>query len=381
MSHSENQTVTSPPAPGFLRAAAIASQPRILMLGAHQTQTLGGISAVIQELLQASLTTEFSFRHIASQRDDFRRFGKFLLTLTALGQFVLALVWWRPQLVYIHVGSNASLYRKAVFLVLARLWRQTILTHFHAGDFDYYYDRQSRLGQGWIRCGLRQSHKLIAVSQASAVRLRDLLPNAQIVVIPNGIDTAAFAAMRVARDSFVRVLFVGAMGKLKGERDLLQAAQAVVARDVPLRLSLLGHGAEATSALAQTFHLNSHLEHLGPVAQHERYPFFHRADIFVLPSYGEGMPMAVLEAMAAGLPVIATRVGGIPELIDDGVEGFLLAPGDVQTLAHRIELLATDEALRRQMGERARMKAQQFDRGAMIAQLTQNIRSLLTGKR
>lgn len=380
MHYQQNQPVNSPPSEAtFLPVAAIASPPRILMLGAHPTKTLGGISAVINELLRSPLTTEFAFQHIASQRDDLRRFGKFVLTLTSLWRFVLALVWWRPQLIYIHVGSNASLYRKAFFIALARACRQTILTHFHAGDFDHYYHRQPRLGQWWIRYGLRQSHKLMAVSQASAQRLRELLPSALITVIPNGINTAAFAQTQPPQDSFVRLLFVGAMGKLKGERDLLQAVRSIVARNVPLRLALLGHGAETIDPLCQQFQLQSFIEHLGPVPHNERYAFFQRADIFVLPSYGEGMPMAVLEAMAAGLPVIATRVGGIPELIDDCVEGFLIEPGDVDVLANRIALLVTDETLRRQMGARARAKAQQFDQATMVTQLTQEIRQLLAG--
>ncbi len=380
MHYQQNQTVPPPqPEAVFLQAGAVTSPPRILMLGPHPTKTLGGISAVINELLRSPLTTEFAFKHIASQRDDYRRFGKFVLALTSLWQFVWALVWWHPQLIYVHVGSNASLYRKAVFIALARACRQTILTHFHAGDFDHYYHRQSRLGQWWIRRGLRQSHKLIAVSQASARRLQELLPAAQVAVIPNGIDTAAFAHTHPPQDSFVRLLFVGAMGKLKGERDLLQAVRTLLARNMPLRLSLLGHGAETIAALCRQFHLQLRLEHLGPVPHHERYAFFRRADLFVLPSYGEGMPMAVLEAMAAGLPVIATRVGGIPELIDDGVEGFLIEPGDVLMLANRIAMLVTDETLRRQMGARARAKAQQFDQAVMVSRLTKEIRQMLTG--
>ena len=381
MHYQQNQTVNSPPPEAvFLYTGAITSSPRILMLGPHPTKTLGGISAVINELLRSPLNTEFAFQHIASQRDDYRRFSKFVLALTSLWQFVWALVWWHPQLIYVHIGSNASLYRKAVFITLARACRQTILTHFHAGDFDHYYNRQARLGQWWIRRGLRQSHKLIAVSQASARRLHELLPAAQVAVIHNGIDTAAFAHGHPPQASFVRLLFVGAMGKLKGERDLLQAVRSLLARNVSLRLSLLGHGAETIEALCRQFHLQSRVEQLGPVPHHERYAFFRRADIFVLPSYGEGMPMAVLEAMAAGLPVIATRVGGIPELIDDGVEGFLIEPGDVRALADRIALLVTDEPLRQQMSARARAKAQQFDQSVMISGLRKEIRHLLTGK-
>ncbi len=358
-------------------SAARARWPRILMVGAHPTRTLGGISAVINELLRSSLTTEFDLRHLASQIDEYRRFGKLALAMTAYVRFFLCLLWWRPQLIYVHVGSNASLYRKAVFITLARWSRRAVLTHFHAGDFDHYYEQQSRLGQWLIRAGLGQSHRLIAVSNATAARLHALLPQAEITMIPNGVETTAFTPPDRPQDGLVRLLFVGAMGKLKGERDLLEAVQRVVARVPKLRLLLLGHGAEAIAALCQQDNLALLLEHCGPVPHHERHAFFRRADFFVLPSYGEGMPIAVLEALAAGLPIIATRVGGIPELIENEVEGFLLAPGDVATLAARIECLTTDPRLREQMGERGREKARQFDQQVMITRLTQEIRRLL----
>jgi glycosyltransferase involved in cell wall biosynthesis len=382
MQQQQNQVANSPSREAPLLAPSSEAmgavwQPRVLMVGPHQTRTLGGISAVTNELLHALTKSEFAVYHIASQADEYQRGGKFLLALTALVRFTLMLFWWRPQLTYVHVGSNASLYRKAFFITVARVLGQSILTHFHAGDFDHYYDRQNRLGKWWIRCGLRQSHRLIAVSQASAQRLHALLPEAEITMIPNGIEIAAFAQPARSPDMCVRLLFVGAMGKLKGERDLLEAVQRIADRVPNLRLLLLGHGAETIEAFCRQHHLGSLIEHLGPVAYNQRHAFFRQADFFVLPSYGEGMPIAVLEAMAAGLPIIATRVGGIPELIEDGVEGFLLAPGDIAALSERIERLTTDPTLRAQMGTRSREKAQRFDHQVMVAQLTQEIRRLL----
>jgi glycosyltransferase involved in cell wall biosynthesis len=382
MDHQQEQTAKSQPCETPLSSAVsdevkVAWRPRILMVGPHQTRTLGGISTVTNELLRSLIKSEFAIHHIASQVDEYRQGGKFMLALAALLRFTLMLFWWRPDLTYVHVGSNASLYRKAFFITLARCFRQTILTHFHAGDFDHYYDRQSRMGKWWIRSGLRQSHRLVAVSQASAKRLKELFPETKVVMIPNGIEIAEFAKTMRPAASYVRLLFVGAMGKLKGERDLLQAVHQAAARVPSLRLLLLGHGAETMEQLCHQYRLWPIIEHLGPVPYNKRHTFFQQADFFVLPSYGEGMPIALLEAMAAGLPIIATRVGGIPELIENEVEGFLIEPGDITTLAARIECLANDPVLRDRMGARSREKAQQFDHQVMISQLTQEIRRLL----
>jgi glycosyltransferase involved in cell wall biosynthesis len=362
-------TAVKPVADGAARA------PRILMVGPHRTHTLGGISTVIDGLLRAAPAAGCEMRHIASQSDAAHGWRKFALALLAMGQYVLTVLWWRPTVTMIHVGSNASLYRKAVFLTVARCLRQRVIAHFHAGDFDHYYARQSRWGQRLILAGLRRSHKLIAVSEASAQRLRELLPGANIVMIPNGIQTQNFAPRPRAEDEFVRLLFVGGMGKLKGERDLMRALQRAAARAPQLRVSLLGHGADTVQTLLDECGVRSLLEHLGPVPHAERFPYFRRADIFVLPSYGEGMPMAVLEAMAAGLPVIATNVGGIPELIAHGVEGFLLAPGQVKELAARIVQLANDAELRQRMKQQALVKAHQFEERHVMQRLLKELQN------
>lgn len=348
---------------------------RVLMVGPHPTRTLGGISTMITGLLRAAPAAGCELRHIASQSDEAKGWSKFVLALRALWLLVFTALAWRPHVTMIHVGSNASLYRKAVFITLARWLGQRVVTHFHAGDFDHYYERQRELGKRLIQAGLRRSHKLIAVSQASEQRLRELLPEADIVMIPNGIKTQDFAPVVRERDAYVRLLFVGGMGKLKGERDLIQALQLALAHVPKLRVSLLGHGAESVEEAINESGIRSIIEHLGPVPHAKRAQFFRRADIFVLPSYGEGMPMSVLEAMAAGLPVVATNVGGIPELITHFAEGLLIRPGNIRDLAERIVRLAKDPKLRAQMGQLALAKAQQFDEQIVMTRLLKEIRN------
>ena len=95
---------------------------------------------------------------------------------------------------------------------------------------------------------------------------------------------------------------------------------------------------------------------VGAVSLEERLGFFEKADIFALPTYAEAMPISVIEAMAAGLPVVSTTVGGIPELIDDDGDGFLFTPGDSAALAEKISILASNKDLRIRIGQKARQK-------------------------
>ncbi len=373
--------------------------PRVLMLGAHPTKTLGGISTLISDILNSNLTRAFEFKHVVSQMDECGRFGKLTLMFSALLRFGFALLSWRPDVVYVHVGGNASLYRKGVFIALARLAGWRVLTHFHAGNFAPYFAAQGWFGRQCILRGLGQSQKFIAVSQEMAGWLGELWPAAEISVIPNGVRTELFAPVRQAaslskspmkaqwlnddastswqlvRQPIPRLLFIGKMGFLKGEDDLLRALQIVKGEHgLSFRLDLLGQLSNEIGATCREAGLEAEIDQLGPVALAERIGYFQRADIFVLPTYAEGMPIAVIEAMAAGLPCVTTPVGGIPELIRDGVEGFLVEPGDINALAARLAQLLRDAELRQAMGARALQSAGRYDLKHVLARLAAELR-------
>ncbi len=356
------------------KATQTVEKPRILMVGMHLTKTRGGITTLISEILNSSLKNDFEFIYIESQAEDFGKFGKAFLALTAIFSFIWKCIFLRPRLVYVHLGSNASLYREAIFIFLAKILRKKIVGHFHAGDIENYYPFQKKIGQKIIRTALNLCSNLIAVSNESARQLREIVPTAKISIIPNAIETSAFNfANDKKNDGFIRLLFVGAIGKLKGERDLIKAL--AILRDKNLKVSILGYGAENLKSYCDELKISHFIEFLGAVSLEERIKFFQTADIFVLPTYAEAMPMSIIEAMSASLPVISTNVGGIPELITDKCEGFLFAPGNVSALSENILLLAEDKNLRIEFGKKAREKARkEFDFG----QYTKKLRDFLS---
>jgi glycosyltransferase involved in cell wall biosynthesis len=345
------------------QTSARLAKPRILMVGMHLTKTRGGITTLIAEILKSPLKDDFEFVYIESQAEDFGKFGKLFLAFGAIFRFIWNCIWKRPALVYVHLGSNASLYRESVFIFLAKLFGKKTVAHFHAGDIDNYFPFQSRLGQKFIRAALNLSDKLIAVSQESARQLRDLTGSTNVSVIPNAIDTSIFrrdfSAENKRDDQAIRLLFVGAIGKLKGERDLIEALAILRERkpEINIKVSFLGYGAENLKDFCNESGINEFVEHLGAVSMTERIGFYRKADVFVLPTYAEAMPMSVIEAMAAGLAIITTNVGGIPELIEDGADGILFSPGDVSGLAEKILFLLENENIRINIGRKAREKA------------------------
>ncbi len=358
--------------PAESRLAAPSARPRVLMVGMHLTRTRGGISTLTAGILTSSFKDVFDVTYIASQAEDMGKGGKLLLAAGAVLRFLWNCLIRTPDLVYVHLGSNASLYREAIFILLGKLMRRRVVAHFHAGDIDEYYPGQMWLGRNFIRLALKACDSLIAVSNESARQLRGLTGRTKIFVIPNAIDTSAFGDADRTLTGPVKLLFVGAMGKLKGERDLVDAIAILKERGVDLRATFLGFGGERLSKYCRERDVSALVEHVGPISLDDRIKFFAGADIFVLPTYAEAMPVSVIEAMAAGLPVISTTVGGIPELIDDGVDGLLLTPGDVRQLAEHIGTLAADADRRAVLGRKARAKArQQMDMTEYAAKLSE----------
>jgi glycosyltransferase involved in cell wall biosynthesis len=358
-----------------MRTSASSRKPTVLMVGMHLTKTRGGITTLTGAILGSRLKDNFDFNYLASQAEELGNVGKLILAVSAAVRFFGRCLFKRPDLVYIHLGSNASLYRESVFIILAKLFRRKVLAHFHAGDVKKYYPYQSTTGQKFIRSAIGLSDRVIAVSQRSANELRSIVPSVSISVIPNVIDTSAFRTGQTrskneAKGQTVKLLFVGAVGKLKGEKDLIKALAILRISHPNMKVSFLGYGAEKLQSYCDALGVTDLVDHLGPVPMDKRLEFFHQADIFILPTYAEAMPISIIEAMASGLAIISTPVGGIPELIEDQENGLLFACGDIDALAQKIAFLIDNAEARVALGTRARQKvSEQMDFEAYLEKL------------
>jgi glycosyltransferase involved in cell wall biosynthesis len=164
----------------------------------------------------------------------------------------------------------------------------------------------------------------------------------------------------------MRVLTVGRVESEKGHHIMLEALAQLASRMVPVRWTLVGDG----SLLASVRHravelgLGSEVVLLGRVGQDRIRSLYLDADVFCLPSLVEGVPVVLMEAMASGLPVVASGIMGVPELVEDRVSGLLVSPGRADALADAIEVLAVDPALRCRMGRAGRQRVElDYDMG------------------
>jgi glycosyltransferase involved in cell wall biosynthesis len=233
-----------------------------------------------------------------------------------------------------------------------------------------------RIGRAIHRVAFRCGTLPVAISAEVARSFREVYGFDPAAVIPNGIPVERFhnpgARERWRREHGFGVddgLVVSAarLEPQKNPLGLLESFARAMGQDPRWRLLLAGDGSlrAAAGARAEALGLAGRIHFLG--VRKDIPELLAASDIFALASDWEGSPVAVMEAMAAGLPVVATAVGGVPELVDHGATGFLAPPGDVETHAAALAALARDPALRRDYGERARTRAAAFDLRAMVA--------------
>jgi glycosyltransferase involved in cell wall biosynthesis len=161
-----------------------------------------------------------------------------------------------------------------------------------------------------------------------------------------------------------RLVFVGRVVEQKGLKVLFESMQQLVPDHPELTLTIIGDGPDrmALEQRADKMGLASRVDFVGSKSQTEVADLLGEADVFVLPSYAEGVPVVVMEALACGIPVVASFVGGMAELVEDGVTGFLVRPGDAEQLADRIGRLVADPELRNRFGSAGRsMVTAEFD--------------------
>jgi glycosyltransferase involved in cell wall biosynthesis len=239
---------------------------------------------------------------------------------------------------------------------VVRLFRVPYVLHLHGSEFREFYNESTAREQCAIRQTFDRAAAVIVLSKSWQRWVTGISTNPRIEVVPNAVPVPDQASVRPAH----HLLFMGRLGERKGINTLLDAV-AVLTREFPdLRVVCAGDGdLAAVRERIQVLGLQSCVTVPGWMGPAERTHLLQDASIFVLPSHNEGLPMAILEAMAAGLAVISTPVGGIPDAVIDNETGALVKPGDVNALAAALRRVLTDHALTERWGDAGRARVQQ----------------------
>lgn len=200
----------------------------------------------------------------------------------------------------------------------------------------------------------------------------------KVHLVYHGVDTRRFIIPSDDSRSHNLILSIGRLDPVKGFVDLIHACAELEKKGIDFRCEIVGEGPEREhlSALINQNHLTARVVLQGAVPQEKILDYYHRAAVFVLPCLTmQGIPNVLVEAMASGLPVVSTSFSGVIELVENGVEGFLVQPGSPRELAERLKQLLQDPELRQKIGNAARAKAcASFDNRTTIEPLTALLR-------
>jgi glycosyltransferase involved in cell wall biosynthesis len=317
----------------------------------------GGMAAVMRDLLDSPLAERYRLEVIVTWRgfQPASRLWFFCRGLASLAVWCL-----RPgrRLVHVHSAVRGSLYRKSLCVFLVRSLRRPVVVQIHGGpgDAETFAARIGPARKLLIRRGLGAASRVLAVSAESARTIERCFGVEGIGVIPNAAPTVpARLAESVAEEP--HVLYMGGFeNRVKGGEALVAALDRY-AEDLSEFVFELGGPGEAPEALRGVVASSPNVRFVGWLDRDAKGDALERCALFVLPSLSEGLPVALLEAMAWGRAIVATRVGGVPDVVADGVEARIVPPDDPEALAAAIGALMRDPDERLRLGRAARRRA------------------------
>ena len=359
---------------------------KIVVLGPFPP-TIGGIATHVQHLLASPLKDRYRFLLVRtmSRKHGTPEYGtesipsKIWRVIGDLVRFISILLRESPLLVHINTSLNrGAFWRDSLYLFVARMFGKKVFFQIHGGQLDTFW-RDSCFGAKLLTQRiLGMPDRIGVLSRAQKKPFTQIGFDGKVRVFPNMIDLNGCGrthrdrvALGVPKDRIV-VLFVAShFTREKGVMELLRAASIVekIHRDV--FFVCIGGGAleGEMRAFCRRHRMEERVLFPGFLSHDSILQYLNASDMFVLPSYSEGFPFVILEAMSAGLPVVATPVGAIPEIVEDGRNGFLVGLRDAAALAEKIVFLAEDGALRKRMGRENLKKVGERYNSRVVAKL------------
>lgn len=323
---------------------------KVLMIGPARN-VRGGVSAMVNNYYAAGLAEHIKLTYVATMVDGSKS-RKLLQAVAAYLRFLVIIPFY--QILHVNMAADASYYRKKIFIDTAWLFRKKILIHEHGGDFEgFYYRYCNEKQRKGVKKTFARGDLILVLSESWREFFLPIVEESKIRVLQNAI----LIPSQIEKDyNNHNVLFLGRLCKEKGIEELLDAVPAVQKKIPDFRLILGGVWEEGNEDLKEKAKLLSQVVCPGWISGREKESMMKECSIFVLPSWFEGQPVSLLEAMAYGMCVVVTKVGGIPQMIGNKQKetGVLLAPRNSGELAQTLIDLLTDAERRKRIGENAR---------------------------
>lgn len=362
------------------------SEPADVLVVGPSPEQVGGMASVVEQMFAARDTARFrrTFFPTSVGRDGGEGFGgRVARHLGHLYRLDRIIRQQQPAIVHIHTCSGFSFYRSLADMFVALRHGCRVVLHVHGAGFDGFFDGSGLAARAVIRRGLSGASAVIALSQAWRETLLRISPRARVAVIENAVAIPEEVLQREHAGP-CRVLTMARMDAWKGIHDILAACALLRQQGTRFEWTLAGPEGSAGGAteLAEKIAdlgLTGAVRYVGAVHGAEKQRLWAEADVYVQASHQEGMPLAVLEAMGWGLPVVATRVGALPEVLTDDVEGRLVPALNPPVLAEAVgSMVACGVERRRVMGLAGRARVEQRHSLARFHETVDELYGLLT---
>ncbi|MEI3117571.1 MAG: glycosyltransferase [Parabacteroides johnsonii] len=293
--------------------------------------------------------------------------------LTALIRVIVQSIFGNYKIIHIHGASYNSFKRKKYFIHLAKFFHKKVIYHIHGGGFEEFYNQNKKE----VKNVLLKCDTIVVLSDYWKFFFTNEIGCKQVVIIRNIIENPIFQKVQ-KKDSVLHFVLLGLLGKNKGVYDLLEEIKDHKEfYQHKIKLHLGGNGeVENIQSFIRQHDLSEIVTYEGWVSGQKKQELLSNSDVYILPSYKEGMPLSIIEAMSYKLPIISTLIGSIPELVDS-TNGILIPPGDKKSLhCANVKILNNKDKLK-QMGLASYQKAQNYFPENIEETLTKLYSSLL----
>jgi glycosyltransferase involved in cell wall biosynthesis len=277
--------------------------------------------------------------------------------------------------------SGLAFYRDCAFIAIAKAFGVSRIFHMHGQG------AQAQLDRSWRRAIYRWAFDkawVLHLSPRLAADTEQLVPGERVRIVPNGITSASVPLQKRSASERLRILYLSTMAREKGPLVLLEAIAALRARGRSVVATFAGppYGdcVDAFTARSRELGLDDVVRYVGPAMGEAKDALYREHDVFVMPSFREAFPLVVLEAMQHGLPVVASRVGAMADMVEDGATGVLVPPGRASAIADAIDRLRAAPATAAEMGARGQARYREhFTLDHFEASLLSALRDIVGG--
>lgn len=362
----------------------IAGRP-VAIVTAPSRDAISGVTTHLNLMFGSTLARDFALLHfqVGSEGRKESRAGRLWRLLTGPLMLAARIVLADADIVHLNTSINPrAWWRDLTLLLAAKLCGARTIYQIHGGMLPQHFSKTVRVPAALLRAVLSLPDAVVVLASCELSAYRAFIPRQRVLALPNAVDSARYRPRRVVTrptEAPLQLVFIGRLASDKGLLELLEGLAMARTRGIDARLDIAGSGPleGELKALVAKLGLADAARFVGPVFDGSKIALLESSDVLALPSHFEGLPYALLEGMAAGLAVITTRVGAIPDVVEHGVHGLFVPIDSPRAICRAIVRLAGERALLSVMGIAGQQRiAQHYSLERMAGEFSQLYSSL-----